>query len=248
MNHKNEFRKYAVKHMGLNGLATDQVIQSIENGLTPYVLEERQLNVTQIDVFSRLMKDRVLWVSGGVDQHMADVVQAQLLFLESLGDSDITMQINSPGGSVIAGLGIVDVMNYIKPDVATVNLGMAASMGSVLLSSGAKGKRSSLIFSKVMLHHVSSGTQGVIDDQRISLMESEKFNYILFQILADNCGKTFEQVHDDASRDLWLNSDESLKYGLIDEVIGVDGKKSISDYMKGFDDYYKKYVLSKMSM
>ena len=136
-------------------------------------------------------------------------------------------------------------MNYIKPDVATINLCMAASMGSVLLSSGAKGKRSSLISSRVMLHHVSSGTQGTVDDQRITLMESEKYNFLLFKILSKNCGKTFEQVHDDSMRDRWFNSSEALEYGLIDEIIGLEKAPSIDSLMEGFDDYYEKYVFKK---
>ena len=237
-----EFLKYATKHVGLNSNTVDSVLAS----QTPYILEERQMNVTQMDVFSRLLQDRQMFITGGVDQRMADVTQAQLLFLESLDPNrDITMLISSPGGSVLSGLSIVDTMNYIKPDVATINLGMAASMGSVLLSSGAKGKRSSLISSRVMLHHVSSGTQGTVDDQRISLMESEKYNFLLFKILANNCGKTFEQVHDDSMRDLWFNSTEALEYGLIDEIIGLEKSPSIDSLMEGFDSYYEKYVFKK---
>jgi ATP-dependent Clp protease protease subunit len=177
---------------------------------------------------------------------MADITQAQLLFLESLdSNGDITMLISSPGGSVLSGLSIIDTMNYIKPDVATINLGLAASMGSCLLSSGTKGKRSSLISSRVMLHHVSSGTQGVIDDQRVSLMESEKYNYLLFQILSKNCGKSFEQVHDDSMRDRWFNSKEALDYGLIDEIIGLEKSPGIDNLMEGFDKYYDKYVIKR---
>ena len=238
----NEFRKYATKHIGLNTNTVDSVLAS----QTPYILEERQMNVTQMDVFSRMLQDRQMFITGGVDQRMADVTQAQLLFLESLDPNrDITMLISSPGGSVLSGLSIVDTMNYIKPDVATINLCMAASMGSVLLSSGAKGKRSSLISSRVMLHHVSSGTQGTVDDQRITLMESEKYNFLLFKILSKNCGKTFEQVHDDSMRDRWFNSSEALEYGLIDEIIGLEKAPSIDSLMEGFDDYYEKYVFKK---
>lgn len=242
-----EFRKFATKHLNLNGNTVDNVIKhQVEDSMTPYILEERQMNVTQMDVFSRLMKDRIVWVSGAVNQYMSDVVQAQLLFLDSLGTNDITMQISSPGGSVLSGLSIVDVMNYIKSDVATINLGMSCSMGSILLSSGKKGKRSSLIFSRVMIHHVSSGTQGVIEDQQITLTESHKYNYLLFQILAENCGKTFDEVYEISQRDKWLNSKESLDFGIIDEIIGLDKNKSIDQYMVGFDKYYEKHVLSKM--
>ena len=244
----NEFRKYATKHIGLNGTTVDAVTnhQSVYASQTPYILEERQMNMTQMDVFSRLLMDRQLFITGGVDQRMADVTQAQLLFLESLDSGrDITMLISSPGGSVLSGLSIVDTMNYIKPDVAGINLGMCASMGSVLISSCTKDKRSSLISSRIMLHHVSSGTSGTVDSQRVSLMESEKYNYLLFRILAKNCGKTFEEVHDDCMQDKWLNSQESLDYGLIDEIIGLDKSPSIESLMDGFDGYYDKYVLGR---
>jgi ATP-dependent Clp protease protease subunit len=244
----NEFRKYATKHIGLNGTTVDAVTnhQSVYASQTPYILEERQMNMTQMDVFSRLLMDRQLFITGGVDQRMADVTQAQLLFLESLDQKrDITMLISSPGGSVLSGLSIVDTMNYIKPDVVGINLGMCASMGSVLISSCTKGKRSSLISSRIMLHHVSSGTSGTVDSQRVSLMESEKYNYLLFRILAQNCGKTFEEVHDDCMQDKWLNSQESLDYGLIDEIIGLDKSPNIESLMDGFDGYYDKYVLGR---
>ena len=243
-----EFRKYATKHIGLNSNTVDAVLdyQNIQASQTPYILEERQMNITQMDVFSRMLMDRQLFITGGVDQRMADITQAQLLFLESLDPNrDITMLISSPGGSVLSGLSIVDTMNYIKPDVAGINLGMCASMGSVLISSCTKGKRSSLISSRIMLHHVSSGTSGTVDSQRVSLMESEKYNYLLFRILAQNCGKTFEQVHDDCMQDKWLNSQESLDYGLIDEIIGLDKSPSIDSLMEGFDGYYDKYVLGR---
>lgn len=245
---ENEFRKYATKHIGLNGTTVDSVVnhQGAFASQTPYILEERQMNVTQMDVFSRMLMDRQLFITGGVDQRMADVTQAQLLFLESLDPNrDITMLISSPGGSVLSGLSIVDTMNYIKPNVAGVNLGMCASMGSVLISSCEKGKRSSLISSRIMLHHVSSGTSGTVDSQRVSLMESEKYNYLLFRILAQNCGKTYQEVHDDCMQDKWLNSQESLDYGLIDEIIGLDKSPSITSLMEGFDNYYDKYVLNR---
>ncbi len=252
MNLGKEFRKYGVKHLGLNGLTVDSVIEHQSNEFmpyasnTPYIIEERQLNISQLDVFSRLMMERILFVSGVVDQRMADVVQAQLMFLDSVNNKDIVMQLSTPGGSVVSGLGIRDVMNYVKSDVATINLSACYSMGSILLSSGSKNKRSSLIFSKVMVHHVSSGTQGTVDDQRISLMESEKYNFLLFKILAENCGKTFEEVHDSSRRDKWLNSTESKEFGLIDEIIGLDKSKSIDHYMEGFNDYYNKEVLNKI--
>jgi ATP-dependent Clp protease protease subunit len=240
MNYGKEFRKFAMSE-GISSLNLDR----FENGLTPYVLEERELRATQIDIFSRLMRERILWVSGPVDQRMSDIVQAQLLFLDSVEKKDITLYINSPGGSVLCGLGIVDLMNYIKSDVATTNIGMCASMGSVLLSSGTKGKRSSLVYSKVMTHQVSHGTHGNIQDTRINQMEGEKYNYVLFKMLAENCGKTFEEMLEFSRRDRWYTSDEAKDFGLIDEVIKTDGTKSITEMLEGFEDYYNKEVMSK---
>ena len=240
MDYGKEFRKFA-KSEGVSSLSLDRY----ENALTPYVLEERELRATQIDIFSRLMRERILWVSGPVDQRMSDIVQAQLLFLDSVEKKDITLYINSPGGSVLCGLGIVDLMNYIKSDVATTNIGMCASMGSVLLSSGAKGKRSSLVYSKVMTHQVSHGTHGNIQDTRINQMEGEKYNYVLFKMLAENCGKTFEEMLEFSRRDRWYTSDEAKDFGLIDEVIKTEGTKSITEMLEGFEDYYNKEVMSK---
>lgn len=238
MNYGKEFRSFA-KSEGISTLALD----NFENGLTPYILEERELRATQMDIFSRLILDRIVWVSGPVNQHMSDIIQAQLLFLDSLDKKkDITLYINSPGGSVLCGLGIVDLMNYVSPDIVTANIGMCASMGSVILSSGTKGKRSSLIYSKVMTHQVSHGTQGNVQDTRINQMEAEKYNYILFKMLADNCGKSFEEVLEFSRRDRWYNSDEALNFGLIDEVIGIDKNKSITNMLEGFEDYYDKEV------
>ena len=240
MNYGKEFRKFAMSE-GISSLNLD----TFENSLTPYVLEERELRATQIDIFSRLMRERILWVSGPVDQRMGDIVQAQLLFLDSVEKKDITLYINSPGGSVLCGLGIVDLMNYIKSDVATTNIGMCASMGSVLLSAGAKGKRSSLVYSKVMTHQVSHGTHGNVQDTRINQMEAEKYNYILFKMIAENCGRTFDEVLEFSRRDRWYTSDEAKEFGLIDEVIKSDGTKSITEMLEGFDDYYSKEVMSK---
>jgi ATP-dependent Clp protease protease subunit len=213
--------------------------------MTPYILEEREMRVTQMDIFSRLMRDRILWVAGVVNDQMSTIVQAQLMYLDSVEKRDITMHIDSPGGSVKSGLSMVDVMNLIKSDVATINTGMAASMGSVLLSAGTKGKRSSLRFSKVMIHQVSSGAQGNIQDNRINQLESEKYNYMLFKIISKNCGKSFEEVIESARRDKWLNSDEALQFGIIDEIIGLDTVDSMSTLLEGFDDYYNKEVFGK---
>ena len=235
-----DFKKYALSE-GIGSLA----LHNYEMSMTPYILEEREMRVTQMDIFSRLMRDRILWVAGPVNDQMSTIVQAQLMFLDSVDKKDITMHVDSPGGSVKSGLSMVDVMHYIKSDVATINTGMAASMGSILLSSGAKGKRSSLRFSKVMIHQVSSGAQGHIADNRINQMESEKYNYILFKMLATNCGKTFDEVLDGARRDHWFNSDEALQFGIIDEIIGLDTTDSMSTLLDGFDAYYNKEVLGK---
>lgn len=220
MNYEKEFKNYAIKHMGISGLTTHDVINyQIGSSMTPYVLEERSMNVTQIDVFSRLMKDKIIFVNGVVDDRMSSILVAQLLFLSSVDKSDISLYIDSPGGSVKSGLSIVDVMQYIENDVCTINTGMAASMGSILLGAGTKGKRNSLRFSKTMLHQSSGGASGNIQDARITLIEWEKTNKILFDLLADFCGKSYEEVLKDCERDKWLDAKESLEYGIIDEII-----------------------------
>jgi ATP-dependent Clp protease protease subunit len=193
--------------------------EQIKASMTPYILEEREMRVTQMDIFSRLMRERLLWVAGPVNDRMSTVVQAQLMYLDSVDNMDITMHIDSPGGSVKSGLSMVDVMDYIKCDIRTVNTGMAASMGSVLLGAGTKGKRSSLRFSKTMLHQTSGGAGGNIQDARINFVEWEKTNKILFELLGGFCGKTPEQVTEDASRDFWLTAQEAVDYGIIDEVV-----------------------------
>lgn len=234
MDFYSEFKDYATKHMGISGMQFhywEQVQNSLYNNvnvqssLTPYILEERELRATQMDIFSRMMSDRIIHLYGTVNDKMMAVTQAQLLFLDNLEQTDIRLHISSPGGSVLSGLGIVDVMNYISSDVVTVNMGLAASMGSILLSSGTKGKRCSLKHSRVMIHQVSSGMQGVISDMEISFEESKKYNNRLFEILAENTGKTKEQILQDANRDFWLSSDEALEYGVIDEIITVKKKK-----------------------
>jgi ATP-dependent Clp protease protease subunit len=233
-----DFRKYALSE-GISSMN----MQYFENSMTPYILEEREMRVTQMDIFSRLMRDRILWVAGQVNTNMSTVVQAQLMYLDSVETKDIKMHVDSPGGSVLSGLGMVDVMRYINSDVETINTGMAASMGSILLSSGTKGKRSSLNFSKVMIHQVSSGAQGHVEDNRISQMESEKYNYILFKMLAENSGRPFDEVLESARRDHWLNSQEALDFGLIDEIIITEKATPITTLLDGFDDYYNKEVL-----
>ena len=243
MNYEKEFYKYAKGHHNLNELTIDDVVNHQITSMTPMIIEERQMNLISMSVFDRLMKDRIVWVSTGIDSRMASVIQAQLMFLDSVEKRDIIMHLDTPGGSVLSGLGIRDVMNYVSSDIATINTGMCASMGSVLVSSGTKGKRSSLIFSKVMTHQVSNGQSGNIQDNRISQMEAEKYNYILFKILAENCGRTFDEVIDISRRDKWFSSEEALEFGLIDDIIGIDKHKSVSNYMEGFDNYYKKEVL-----
>ena len=239
-----DFKKYALSE-GISSMNMHYFEQNLENSMTPYILEEREMRVTQMDIFSRLMRDRILWVAGVVNDNMSTVVQAQLMYLDSVEKRDIKMHVDSPGGSVKSGLSMVDVMRYINSDVETINTGMAASMGSILLSSGTKGKRSSLNFSKVMIHQVSSGAQGHVADNRISQMESEKYNFILFKMLAENSGRDFQYVLDAARRDKWLNSQEALEFGFIDEVILSDKTSSITSLLDGFDDYYNKEVFSK---
>ena len=242
MNYAKEFQKFAMSEKGISGLNLDYYQKHIDN-VTPYILEERELRATQIDIFSRLLMDRIIWVSGPVESQMASIIQAQLIFLETTEKKDISMYLDTPGGSVLSGLGIRDTMNYIKPDVATLNVGMCASMGSVLVSSGAKGKRSSLIFSKVMTHMVSHGTSGNVQDTRIGHMEAEKYNYMLFKILAENCVKSFEEMYESSRHYKWFNSDEAKSFGLIDNIVGLDNNKSMTEMMVGFDEFYSKEIL-----
>jgi ATP-dependent Clp protease protease subunit len=219
MNLGKEFGKYAMSDHNVSSLNLHYYQKQIEGSLTPYILEERQLRATQMDIFSRLMMDRLLWVAGGVDDNMSTIVQAQLMFLDSVNKDDITMHIDSPGGSVKSGLSMVDVMEYIKCDIATVNTGMAASMGSVLLGAGTKGKRKSLRHSRVMLHQSSGGFRGNIQDAQIDWKEWQLVNEELFILLGSYCNKTAEQVKEDASRDFWLGAKEAVEYGIIDSII-----------------------------
>lgn len=226
MNHGKEFERYAMLDKGISSMNMHYYKNQIESSMTPYILEERQLRATQMDIFSRLMMDRLLWVAGPVNDNMSTIVQAQLMFLDSTDDRDITMHIDSPGGSVKSGLSMVDVMEWIKSDIKTVNTGMAASMGSVLLGAGTKGKRSSLRHSTTMLHQSSGGFSGNIQDAEIDWAEWQKVNKELFNLLGSYCDKKPEQVMTDATRDLWLNAEEALKYGIIDEIINPVKSKS----------------------
>jgi len=220
----NEFQKYAMSEHGVSSLKLDYYGKQVESSMTPYILEERELRVTQMDIFSRLMRDRILWVAGPVNDYMSTIVQAQLMFLDSVDGTDITMHIDSPGGSVKSGLSMVDVMDYIKADIRTVNTGMAASMGSILLGAGTKGKRSSLKHSTTMLHQSSGGFSGNIQDAEVDWAEWQKVNHELFVLLGKYCGKKPDQVKKDATRDFWLSAEEAVKYGIIDEI--VKSKKS----------------------
>jgi ATP-dependent Clp protease protease subunit len=231
MNLGNEFKNYAINHMGISSLdffnyeQLQERIYGHQASLTPYILEEREMRVTQMDIFSRMMMDRIIWLAGPVNDRMSTVVQAQLMFMDNQEVKDITLHVDSPGGSVKSGLSIVDVMDYISSDCITVNTGMAASMGSILLGAGTKGKRASLKSSRVMLHQVSTGASGNIQDIRRSIAEGEKYNTILFDMLGKFTNKDPKQVMEDANRDLWLNAEEALAYGIIDTIITEKTKK-----------------------
>jgi ATP-dependent Clp protease, protease subunit len=216
-----EFHRYAKSEFNVSGNSLDLYgdVASKQMSMTPYILEEREMRVTQMDIFSRLMADRLLWVAGPVNDAMSTVVQAQLMFLSSVSADDITMHIDSPGGSVKSGLSMVDVMEYIPCNIRTVNTGMAASMGSVLLGAGTKGKRASLRHSTTMLHQSSGGFSGNIQDAEVDWNEWQKVNLELFNLLGSYCGKKPEKVMKDATRDFWLNAEEAVAYGIIDEII-----------------------------
>lgn len=218
-----EFKRFA-KSEGISSSKLNYYENQIQGSMTPYILEEREMRVTQMDIFSRLMMDRLLWVAGPVDDNMSTVIQAQLMFLNSNSNDEIKMHIDSPGGSVKSGLSMVDVMDYIDCEIRTINTGMAASMGSVLLGAGTKGKRMSLRFSRTMLHQSSGGFRGNIQDAEIDWAEWQKINEVLFELLGEYCGKTAEQVKNDASRDLWLGANDALEYGIIDEIVTPKSK------------------------
>ena len=216
----NDFKKYATKHLGMNSLVLDDVIKSQAGYLNPYILEERQLNVTQLDVFSRLMMDRIIFLGTEINDYTANTLQAQLLYLDSVDNSkDISIYINSPGGSVYAGLGIYDTMQFINSDVATICTGMAASMGSVLLCAGAPGKRSALKHSRVMIHQPLGGARGQASDILIAAQEIEKTRKELYTIISEHTGQPLEKIYADGDRDFWMTSQEALEYGMIDEIL-----------------------------
>lgn len=216
----NDFRKYATKHLGLNSLALDKYMDVTSSYISPTIIEERQLNVAQMDVFSRLMMDRIIFLGTQIDDYTANVIQAQLLYLDSAEPGkDISIYLNSPGGSVYAGLGIYDTMQFISSDVATICTGMAASMAAVLLTAGAKGKRSALQHSRVMIHQPMGGAQGQASDIEITAREIQKLKKELYTIIADHSGNPFERIEKDSDRDYWMTSQEAKDYGMIDEVL-----------------------------
>ncbi|MBP5558000.1 MAG: ATP-dependent Clp endopeptidase proteolytic subunit ClpP [Bacteroidales bacterium] len=217
----NDFRNYAVKHHGISSLHVDKYMSAVSDYLTPYIIEERPMNITQLDVFSRLMKDRIIFLGVPIDDDVANIIQAQLLFLESQdSERDIQIYLNSPGGYVHAGLGIYDTMQYINPDVSTICTGMAASMAAVLLCAGAKGKRFALPHSRVMIHQPLGGAQGQASDIEIEAREIQKLKKELYEIIANHSGKDYDQVWKDCDRNYWMVAAEAKEYGMIDEVLG----------------------------
>ena len=216
MNNAKEFRKYAVKHLGISSSLVDHYIDN----MTPYILEEREMRVSQMDIFSRLMMDRIIFLGTGIDDQVANIVIGQLLFLDSSNPGrDIQIYINSPGGSVYAGLGIYDTMQYISSDVSTICTGIAASMAAVLMCAGAKGKRTALKHSRVMIHQPLGGAQGQASDMEITVKEIQKLKKELYDILVHHTGQPYKKIEKDADRDYWLTAEEAKEYGIVDEVL-----------------------------
>ncbi len=224
MNYAKEFKNYAIKDQGISSTYYDSILESMYPvNMTPNIIEERQLNAIAMDVFSRLMMDRIIFMGTGINDQVANIVQAQLLFLASADSSkDIQIYINSPGGSVYAGLGIYDTMQFIKPDVATICTGMAASMAAVLLCAGEKGKRSGLKHSRVMIHQPMSGAQGQASDIEIAAKEVLKIKDELYHIISQHSGQSFDKVYEDSDRDYWMKAEEAKSYGMIDEILERD--------------------------
>lgn len=222
---KDEFRKYATKHRGISSAVYDQYMSVHNDYISPTIIEERQLNVASMDVFSRLMMDRIIFLGVGINDYVANIIQAQLLFLESVDSKkDIQIYLNSPGGSVYAGLGIYDTMQYIAPDVATICTGMAASMGAVLMCAGEKGKRTSLPHARVMIHQPLGGAEGQASDIEITAREIQKLKKELYEIIAKHSGQPYDKVWKDSDRDYWMTAEEAKAYGMIDEIL-VRNKK-----------------------
>lgn len=215
----NDFRKYATKHLGINSMVLDDVLKAQAHYLNPYILEERQLNVTQMDVFSRLMMERIIFLGTEIDDYTANTLQAQLLYLDSVDAKDISIYINSPGGSVTAGLGIYDTMQFISSEVATICTGMAASMAAVLLVAGQEGKRQALPHSRVMIHQPLGGVQGQASDIEIEAREIQKFKKELYKIISDHSYTPYEKVWQDSDRNYWMDAEEAKEYGMIDSIL-----------------------------
>jgi len=215
-----EFRKYAIKEKGISSLTLDRFQSAYANYISPTIIEERQMNVASMDVFSRLMMDRIIFLGVPINDYVANIIQAQLLFLESVdAQKDILIYLNSPGGGVYAGLGIYDTMQYINPDVSTICTGMAASMGAVLLCAGAEGKRTALKHSRVMIHQPLGGAQGQASDIEITAREIQKLKKELYEIISEHSGKSYKEVWKDSDRDYWMTAEEAKAYGMIDEVL-----------------------------
>ena len=219
-NMNNEFRKYATKHLGISSISLDRFTSTAQNYISPTIIEERQLNIATMDVFSRLMMDSIIFLGVPVDDYVANIIQAQLLFLESVDSKrDIQIYLNTPGGSVYAGLGIYDTMQYIAPDVSTICTGMAASMGAVLLCAGAKGKRTALKHSRILIHQPMGGAQGQASDIEITAREIQKLKQELYEIIASHSNQDYEKIWKDSDRDYWMTAQEAKDYGMIDEVL-----------------------------
>ena len=215
-----DFKKYATKHLGMNSLVLDDVIKAQREYLNPYILEERQMNVTQLDVFSRLMMDRIIFLGTQIDDYTANTLQAQLLYLDTADPGkDISIYINSPGGSIYAGYGIYDTMQFVSSKIATICTGMAASMAAVLLVAGEKGKRSALKHSRVMIHQPLGGVQGQASDIEITAREILKIKQEVYTIIAEHSGQSYEKVLKDGDRDFWMNAEEALAYGMVDQIL-----------------------------
>lgn len=215
-----EFRKYAVKHRGISSLSVDKYTSMIGNYISPTIIEERQLNIATMDVFSRLMMDRIIFLGVPIDDYVANIIQAQLLFLESADSrKDIMIYLNTPGGQVYAGLGIYDTMQYIAPDIATICTGMAASMGAILLCAGTKGKRSALKHSRILIHQPMGGAQGQASDIEITAREIQKIKKELYEIIALHSNQTYKKIWKDSDRDYWMTAEQAKDYGMIDEVL-----------------------------
>ncbi len=223
---QNEFYKYAVRHRGINSLTLNRYTSAVTNYISPTIIEERQLNIATMDVFSRLMMDRIIFLGVPIDDYVANIIQAQLLFLESAdAKKDIMIYLNTPGGSVYAGMGIYDTMQYIRPDIATICTGIAASMGAVLLCAGTHEKRTALKHSRILIHQPMGGAQGQASDIEITAREILKLRGELYQIIADHTGQPFEKIEKDSDRDYWMTAEEAKEYGMIDEVLVKHNKE-----------------------